>query len=85
MCNGARFDRHANLVARMGDALGVDLEARLQEGRVLPEEVDLMVCDCMGCPKPGACDAALAAGVPKASGAPEYCRNGEAFARLAGE
>lgn len=82
MCNGARFDHHARLVARMADRLGVDLETRVQSGEMLPEEIDLAVFDCMGCCNPRGCETLLDEG-GRADRAPAFCRNAAVLEALA--
>ena len=83
MSTGARYDHHERLVSHMADAIGVDLEASVQAGKIQPEEIDLQVFNCMGCPSPEACKDWVDAhgGVVKA--APDYCRNKETLERLA--
>ena len=83
MSTGARFDRHARLVSRMADALGVDLDQRVQEGEVLPEEVDVQVFNCMGCTAPDACGDWIKAHGGNLTAAPAFCRNKETLERLA--
>lgn len=82
MCNSARFDRHARLVARMADALGTDIETSVQSGRILPEELDIFTFNCMGCPQPDACEQWLDGQDGVAAAAPHYCRNREALEAL---
>lgn len=83
MCNGARFDHHARLVARMGDALGVDLEAKGQSGELPPEVHDDLIFECLGCPKPAQCERWLDAQEGPVSAAPDFCRNKQALDALA--
>ncbi len=83
MCNASRFERHARLVARMGDALGVDLETRVQSGELPPEVLDDHVFECLGCPKPDACERWLDAQVGPVKAAPDYCRNKIALEAMA--
>ncbi len=85
MCNASRFEQHARLVARMGDALGVDLETRVQSGELPPEVLDDLVFECLGCPKPGTCERWLDAQEEPVTAAPEYCRNKIALEAMAAQ
>ena len=78
-----RFDRHARLVTRMADTLGVDIEASVQQGRMLPEEFDFAVMNCMGCPTPARCEGWTQQQDAVVGAAPAYCRNRDALEALA--
>ncbi len=82
MCNGGGFDRHATLVTAMAEALGVDIDATIDSGAMLPEEFDIQVFNCMGCSRPDACEVWIAAQDGVARRAPDYCRNKESLEAL---
>ena len=79
----AKFDRHAGLMGRMADTLGVDLAAASLSGKLAPEEYRNAVIRCTGCTQPGACADWIAAHPNGARHAPDYCRNKERLERLA--
>ena len=74
--------RHAGLVDRMAQAVGVDLEEAALEGRVTVSEIDDAVLSCTGCTKPYACESWLAERTGPQEGPPSYCRNMDLLARL---
>ena len=77
--------RHADLVDRMADALGVDLEEAVMRGALNPDALPDMVLRCSACTKPEQCEGWLAR-TPAPAGpeaAPDYCRNAEVFDVLA--
>jgi hypothetical protein len=85
MMSPGRFDRHARLMHRMADALGVDLGDELVAGRLDAPQLRDMVVSCSRCNAPGACGSFLseAEQAGKADVAPGYCRNRETLHRLA--
>lgn len=66
--------RHAQIVDRMADALGVDLEEEALRGHLTIGEIDDAVLRCTGCSNPDACERWLGTG-PQASEPPGFCRN----------
>lgn len=70
-----RIDRHADLVVRMADALGVDLAEEVMRGTVSPEEVRAAFLTCVSCSNPDGCETWLQAQTGIAEAAPDYCRN----------
>lgn len=75
--------RHAALVDRMANSLGVDLEQKIIEGQMQFDALGDMILACTGCANPDTCDHWLEQNrnvVVEA--APEYCRNGGLFALL---
>jgi hypothetical protein len=76
------FARHAALVDRMADTLGVDLEERTLRGDVSVDEIGDAVLACTGCESPGACGGWLDSHAEGAGQPPRYCRNADLFARL---
>ena len=78
-----RYDRHAGLVHRMADTLGVDLAEEAMRGRIREEELRSVVYRCMGCAEAGACDHWLDDHAEGAGAAPDYCRNKSVLDTLA--
>ena len=78
-----RFDRHARLVERMADTLGVDLAEELMRGRVMPSDLRSNVVRCMGCERTQECGVWLEAHPDGARMAPNFCRNKEQLERAA--
>ncbi|SLN23108.1 hypothetical protein ROJ8625_00917 [Roseivivax jejudonensis] len=74
--------RHAALVDRMSDTLGIDLEERALRGDVQIPEINDAVLACAGCSQPYACESWLAKMAAPQPAPPEYCRNADLFARL---
>lgn len=78
------LERHAGLVDRMADRLGVDLEQAMMEGRLTQGQLGDAVLSCTGCSQPDTCERWLDLfedGTEET--APGYCRNGEMLANLA--
>jgi hypothetical protein len=73
--------RHADLVDRMANTQGVDLEERMMAGKILPDDLSDAVLACTGCANPEACEHWLARN-ETAEQTPGYCRNADLFARL---
>ncbi len=75
--------RHAVLVDRMADTLGLDLEEKVLEGLLDPMSLSDAVLRCTGCSDTKGCnlwlDAHLETG---AATAPVMCRNGDIFELL---
>ena len=79
----ARLNRHAELVERMADTLGVDLAEEAMRGRMSPEQIRTNVLNCVGCAYPDGCEKWLADHKDGASETPGYCRNKSMLDRLA--
>lgn len=82
MQNSQTMRRHAALVDRMADAVGVDLQEMIMRGQLQISTLGDAVLGCTGCTNPGACRQVLEAqeaGGAMLEGAPEYCRNGDLF------
>jgi hypothetical protein len=77
------IDRHAALMDRMADTLGVDLAELSLRGELAPEAYRQAVLRCTGCTDPGGCAKWTAAHPEGASRAPGFCRNKEQMERLA--
>ena len=78
----AKFDRHAALVDKMADTVGVDLSEAVQRGNLAPEALLSTVYNCYGCAQGDACARWLAENSNGAPETPDYCRNGDLFATL---
>ena len=78
----ATMKTHADLVDRMAEALGLDLEELMMEGRIDMDALGDAVLSCTGCASAEACHNWLDAQSEPASDTPDYCRNRDLFARL---
>jgi hypothetical protein len=84
MLDRATIRRHADLVDRMAEAVGADLQAAVLDGRLRPDALADAVIRCTGCCNPEHCGAWLDAH-PEGPDAPVgYCRNAELLTGLAG-
>jgi len=80
MSRNAKLDEHEELVRRMADMLGLDLETEMQAGRLTPEQFDDTVKHCVGCLEAGECQKLLNNSEQgDDAGAPDYCRNKSLF------
>ena len=79
-----RLNRHAALVGRMADTLGVDLTEEMQRGSFSPEALRASVLNCTGCDNPDGCEAWLDAHGDGADRTPGFCRNKAQLEKLAG-
>lgn len=82
MINRITLKKHADLMDRMADTVGVDLEEAMLEGRMLMDDLSEAVFACTGCDRPGACGDWLAAQTAERDAPPGYCRNAGMFRRL---
>lgn len=82
MSNKATLKKHADLLDRMANTLGVDLEQVMMEGRMNMDQLGDAVLSCTGCSCPEKCETWLQANASTAEVAPEYCRNADMLARL---
>lgn len=73
------YKRHADLVDRMANALGIDLEEKIMRGKLQIDTLGEAVLRCTGCADPCGCEQWLAAQVEVAEQAPSMCRNAELF------
>lgn len=71
--------RHAALVDRMAQTVGVDLEESTLQGRITPDALCDAVLSCTGCTDPTACAQWLDAHRDGAEATPSMCRNAETF------
>ncbi len=73
---------HAQLVDRMADTLGLDLEESILRGQMQIDDLSDAVLRCTGCTQPGACQHWLAETPRPQATPPGYCRNSDLFADL---
>lgn len=84
MCDARTLNRHAALVSRMAETLGIDLGQAAREGHLQAEGWRDAVLACTGCAEPGACTEWLAERQEaRAEAPPDYCRNAGLMAGLA--
>ncbi|MCV6585087.1 MAG: DUF6455 family protein [Marinibacterium sp.] len=83
MQNQDVMKRHAALVDRMANTLGIDLEESAMRGDLDIEEIGDAVLRCTGCTNPDHCGQWLNEN-PTADNAVGYCRNTALFERLKG-
>jgi hypothetical protein len=76
------FRHHADLVDRMAQTLGLDLDETIMEGRMQEQTRENAVLRCTGCADVGGCERWLADQPQSAEEAPGMCRNGTLFALL---
>lgn len=70
-----RLSRHAGLVGRMADTLGIDFAEALEHGVLTPGGLRGAVINCAGCERTGECAGWLDAHSNGAEATPSYCRN----------
>lgn len=83
MADPATYRKHADLVARMAAAQGVDLEEAALRGQIDPEALHDVVLSCTSCTDPADCTHWLEAHQDGDKGTPGYCRNADLMAQLA--
>ncbi len=71
--------KHARLVDRMANALGLDLEQEVLEGRLDSDLIPDMVLGCTGCTDPERCESWLASQSETAQHPREGCKNRQVF------
>ncbi len=82
MTNPTTLKKHADLIDRMADALGVDLEEITMEGKLSFDSLSEAVLSCTGCSNAEACDYWLGTQSGDAEKPPVWCRNMELFLSL---
>ena len=75
----ARFKVHEQLMSRMADANGADLDLAMQQGDLSPGDYHAAVQKCTGCSDPESCRSFLQDG---RSGIPNFCRNQDMILRF---
>lgn len=78
MSYDSKRDAHTQLVLRMADKQGIDLQELVLRADVSAEEFEEAVDRCLGCTAPDACKCLLDTAGPKLN-LPDYCRNEELF------
>lgn len=81
MLNSKQMKHHEQLVARMAETLGLDLDEEVMKAHLSEEDVQDAVLSCTGCTQPHECDHWLAAHHDVGE-TPDYCRNTALFHRL---
>lgn len=77
----ATLKRHADLLDRMADQAGVDLQEAALAGAVSLDQLSDAVLRCAECPDPDCCARGLA-GEGFGGKPPEFCKNREMLGRL---
>lgn len=84
MPSNEQIKRHAILVDRMAEALGVDLQEKVLRGETDMVEIEEAVFRCTACTDPGTCAHWLDAAQGVQEQTPPYCRNTAMMAALKG-
>lgn len=79
-----RLSRHAALVDHMADALGLDLDDKMMQGALTPEELSDAVLRCTLCSSPDQCETWVDSHARPQPDTPDYCRNAQLFRDLRG-
>ena len=74
-----KLRRHADLVDRMANALGLDLELMTMEGKLRIDTIGDAVMRCTGCSDPTACNHWLTVQDSPVDTTPDMCRNADLF------
>ncbi len=82
MQSRSTLDKHARLVSRMAEALGIDLDEAAMRGLLPQSELSDAVLRCTGCTNPDQCAHWLDDHADGASDTPGICRNSELFKTL---
>ncbi|MDP7151399.1 MAG: DUF6455 family protein [Paracoccaceae bacterium] len=83
MTTDDRYTKHAKLVSKMADKVGLDLLEKMQRGELDSEDLRMMVHRCEGCTDPEDCRHKLESGQITES-PPDYCRNAPIFEAMKG-
>lgn len=81
MSYNSQRETHTQLVLRMADRQGIDLEELVLRADVTEERFEAAVDRCLGCTQPDACKCLLDSAAPTLN-LPDYCRNEELFDEL---
>lgn len=79
-----KLDRHADLVNRMADTVGVDMGQALLDGRLTGQDLRSMVTSCCACDGAADCPGWMDAHAGGAPSAPDYCNNRDRLGQLRG-
>lgn len=82
MASRTTLRRHAALVDRMANTVGIDLEEKAMTGQIDFDGISDAVLNCVGCTAPDACEHWLAQNADGTDNTPALCRNSELFATL---
>jgi len=82
MFNQFTLKRHAELVDRMAEAVGVDLEEAVLRAEIDIDDISEAVLACTGCADPDGCGQWLERNGTGAAAAPSFCRNRALFETL---
>ena len=82
MLNSTTLKRHAALVDRMADTLGLDLEEAVLSGQMRFDSLSDAVLACTACSNPEGCERWLEMQTGRAPEAPGICRNTRMFEDL---
>ncbi len=82
MQNRSILDKHARLVSRMAEALGIDLDEAAMRGVLPRSELTDAVLRCTGCTNPDQCARWLDESAGDAGDSPAFCRNSDLFKTL---
>ena len=82
MTNQTTLHRHADLVDRMANVLGLDLEEMMMAGQMQIDTLGDAVLNCTGCSNPNGCEYWLELQDGAAQTAPAICRNADLFTML---
>ncbi len=80
MSDPTRFKAHEQLMSRMAEAQGADLERAMQFGKLTPDAYTDAVLSCTGCSDPVGCREGLR---QNQTTMPEFCRNQAMIRRIA--
>lgn len=83
MVNTNRLKHHADLVDRMAQAQGINLQDAVMRGGMTPDDVSDMVLTCTKCTQADACARWLSEVPVTVSDTPHSCRNADVFAKMA--
>ncbi len=82
MANNANYRRHTELVDRMANTLGLDLEEEVMKGTLDLDSLADAVMHCTGCSNPDGCEHWMDAQDGRADQTPDICRNADLFKAL---
>ncbi len=82
MQNQNVLKRHARLMDKMAETLGLDLEEAAMRGTLPMDDIADVVLSCTNCSNPDHCETWLGEHADGADATPGYCRNKDLFAEL---
>lgn len=81
MSYDSKREAHTQLVLRMADRQGVDLQELILRSELSEDRFEQAVDSCLGCTAPDACKCLLDSAGSQLN-LPDYCRNGDLFDEL---